>query len=93
MQLTEKSLKNPAAVIVLAMIALVLGVVMLTKLPVQLFPAIERPQLGVQVFWRAASPSEIESEIIEPIEEVMQGVPGLEEMRVFFKSVIWLCFA
>ena len=83
MQLTEKSLKNPAAVIVLAMIALVLGVVMLTKLPVQLFPAIERPQLGVQVFWRAASPSEIESEIIEPIEEVMQGVPGLEEMRSF----------
>ncbi|UTW59677.1 efflux RND transporter permease subunit [Kordiimonas sp. SCSIO 12603] len=83
MQLTEKSLKNPAAVIVLAMIALVLGGVMLTKLPVQLFPAIERPQLGVQVFWRAASPSEIESEIIEPIEEVMQGVPGLEEMRSF----------
>ncbi len=83
MQLTDKSLKNPAAVIVIAMMALVLGVVMLTRLPVQLFPDIERPQLGVQVFWRAASPSEIESEIIEPVEEVMQGVPGLLEMRSF----------
>jgi len=83
MKLTEKSLKNPAAVIVIAAMALVLGAVMLTKLPVQLFPAIERPQLAVQVFWRGASPSEIESEIIEPIEEVMQGIPGLEEMRTF----------
>ncbi|WP_286829783.1 MULTISPECIES: efflux RND transporter permease subunit [Kordiimonas] len=83
MKLTEKSLKNPAAVIVIAAMALVLGAVMLTKLPVQLFPAIERPQLAVQVFWRGASPSEIESEIIEPVEEVMQGIPGLEEMRTF----------
>lgn len=83
MKLTEQSLKNPAAVMVLAAMALVLGVVMLTKLPVQLFPAIERPQLAVQTFWRAASPSEIESEIVEPIEEVMQGIPGMEEMRTF----------
>lgn len=83
MKLTEKSLKNPAAVIVVAAMALVLGVVMLTKLPVQLFPAIERPQLAVQTFWRAASPTEIESEIVEPIEEVMQGMPGLEELRTF----------
>lgn len=83
MKLTETSLKNPAAVIVLALMALVLGVIMLTRLPVQLFPNIERPQLGIQTFWRAASPSEIESEIVEPIEEVMQGVPGLSVMRSF----------
>ncbi|WP_417460652.1 efflux RND transporter permease subunit [Kordiimonas sp.] len=83
MKLTEQSLKNPAAVMVLAAMAIVLGVVMLTKLPVQLFPAIERPQLAVQTFWRSASPSEIESEIVEPIEEVMQGIPGMEEMRTF----------
>jgi len=83
MKLTEKSLKNPAAVIVLAAMAIVLGLVMLSRLPVQLFPDIERPQLGVQTFWRAASPSEIESEIVEPIEEVMQGIPGLSEMRSF----------
>ncbi len=83
MKLTEQSLKNPAAVIVVAAMMVLLGILMLTKLPVQLFPAIERPQLAVQTFWRAASPSEIESEIIEPIEEVMQGISGLEEMRTF----------
>ena len=83
MGLTKTSLKNPAAVVVIALMAMVLGIVMLTRLPVQLLPDIERPQLSIQTFWRAASPSEIESEIVEPIEEVMQGVPGLEEMRSF----------
>jgi multidrug efflux pump subunit AcrB len=83
MFLTDKSLKNPSAVIVVAVMALVLGVVMLTRLPVQLFPDIDRPAIAVQTFWRAASPAEIESEIVEPIEEVMQGIPGLEELRTF----------
>ncbi|WP_262693986.1 efflux RND transporter permease subunit [Kordiimonas aquimaris] len=83
MKLTQSSLKNPAAVAVVAAMAMVIGVVMLTKLPIQLFPAIDRPQLAIQNFWRGASPSEMESEITEPIEEVMQGLPGLEEMRTF----------
>ena len=83
MKLTEKSLQNPAAALVIAAMALVLGAVMLLRLPVQLFPAIDRPQLAVQTFWRAASPSEIESEIVEPIEEVMLGLPGLQELRTF----------
>lgn len=81
MKLTENSLKNPAAVIVVAAMALVVGIVMLTKLPVQLLPAIERPQLTVQTSWRAASPSEIESEIVEPVEEVMLGLRGMEDMQ------------
>ncbi|MBL4836904.1 MAG: efflux RND transporter permease subunit, partial [Kordiimonadaceae bacterium] len=83
MKLTELSLKNPAAIIAMTAMALILGAVMLTRLPVQLFPEIQRPQLSIQTFWRAASPSEIESEIVEPIEDVMLGVPGLEEMRSF----------
>ena len=52
----------------------------LLKLPLQLFPDIERPQMSIQTGWRAASPQEMESEIVEPIEAVMQGLPGLEEI-------------
>src|SRR5690606_40286775 len=45
-----------------------------------LFPDIERPQMSIQANWRSASPQEIESEILDPIEEVMQGLPGLAQM-------------
>ncbi len=61
----------------------VLGLYSLLNLPIQLFPDIERPSISIQTFWRAASPQEIEAEIIEPQEEVLQGIPGLHSMRAF----------
>ncbi len=81
MGLTKLCLKNPAAVgVVLALIAL-LGVVSITKLPIQLLPNIERPVMGIWTGWRAASPREVESEIIEPIERELRGIPGLKTMQ------------
>ncbi len=79
MNLTLSSLKNPAGVAVGVAIVVLFGLFSLTKLPVQLLPDIERPQLGISTSWRAASPQEIESEILEDQEEVLQGLPGLEE--------------
>ena len=80
MKLTAASLNNPAAVIVAVTIILVFGIASLIWLPVQLFPDIENPKIAIQTGWRAASPREIESEIIEPIEAVLRGLPGLKEM-------------
>jgi len=80
MNLTKSSLSNPAGVAVGVAIVVLFGLFSLTKLPVQLFPDIEEPQLGIWTGWRAASPAEIESEILEPQEEVFQGIPGLKVM-------------
>ncbi|TDK28754.1 efflux RND transporter permease subunit [Luteimonas aestuarii] len=80
MKLTEASLRNPAAVAVAVVMACAFGLLALAKLPLQLFPEIDRPQMSIQTAWRAASPQEMESEIVEPIETVMQGLPGLEEI-------------
>lgn len=86
MGLTKLCLKNPAAVgVVLALIAL-LGVISITKLPIQLLPNIERPEMGIWTGWRAASPREVESEIIEPIERELRGVPGLKTMQSWSNS-------
>jgi len=82
-KLTAASLNNPAAVIVAVTIILLFGVASLSRLPVQLFPDIENPRIAIQTGWRAASPREIESEIIEPIEAVLRGLPGLKEMTAF----------
>jgi multidrug efflux pump subunit AcrB len=91
MGLTERSLKNPAGVAVAVAIVLLFGLFSLSKLPVQLFPDIEEPQLSIVTTWRAASPLEIESEIVEPLEEVLQGLPGLEELEVFANAgVAWI---
>ena len=83
MDITGTSLKNPAAIAVGVVFVLLLGVYCLNRLPIQLFPDIESPRITIQTTWRAASPKEIESEIIEPIENVLQGLPGVTEMSAW----------
>ena len=82
MALTSSALKNPAATAVAVVMAVLLGAFLASRLPVQLFPDIENPQITIQAGWRAASPKEVEAEIVEPIESVLQGLTGLEQMQV-----------
>ncbi|MEM9495591.1 MAG: efflux RND transporter permease subunit [Pseudomonadota bacterium] len=81
MGLTRICLKNPAAAGVVLAIVTLLGILSINRLPVQLFPTIERPQISVWTAWRAASPREIESEITEPIERELRGIPGMTKMQ------------
>lgn len=83
MDITKAALKNASGVGIVVAIITFLGLYSLLELPVQLFPDIERPQISIQTSWRAASPQEIESEILEPQEEVLQGLPGMTSMSAF----------
>jgi len=51
------------------------------SLPVQMIPDVQRPFIQINTGWRAAAPEEVESEIIEPQEDALRGVPGLEKME------------
>ena len=91
MSITERAVRNPAGVAVAVAIIALFGLLSLGRLPVQLFPDIELPQLSVQASWRAASPREVESEILEPMEEVLQGLPGLQVMEAnAFSGGAWI---
>ena len=83
MDITRAAIKNASGVTIIIAIIAAIGLYSLFSLPVQLFPDIERPTISIQTFWRAASPQEIESEILEPQEEVLQGLPGLHSMRAW----------
>ncbi|WP_448564033.1 efflux RND transporter permease subunit [Thalassotalea ganghwensis] len=83
MKLTSTALTSPAGVAVTIAFILLLGLLSLFKLPVQLFPDIENPRISIQTLWRAASPLEVESELLEPQEQVLRGIPGLKSMNAF----------
>ncbi len=80
MTLTKISLGNPVAVIVAGILVVIFGTLSVMRLPIQMTPEIERPEISIQTPWRASAPSEVESEIIEPQEDVLRGVPGLLRM-------------
>ncbi len=80
MTLTRLGLGNPVAVVVAVLLAIMFGLISLDRLPVQLTPEVERPQITITTVWRAAAPEEVESEIIEPQEDVLRGLPGMTEI-------------
>jgi HAE1 family hydrophobic/amphiphilic exporter-1 len=62
------------------LIAVILGVISLLRLPVDLMPDISYPTLSISCNYENASPEEIEELITRPIEEAMSAVPGAEEV-------------
>ncbi len=81
MRITEFSQANPQAVAATGLILALFGLLALFKLPIQLLPDMKQPELFVEVNWREAAPAEVEESMIEPIEEVMRGLPGMVQMR------------
>ena len=75
------SSRSPIGVIVVAVFVALVGLLSLRRLPLQLFPDVNKPELSIQMGWRTASPEEVESELLEPLENVMQGMSGVEEIE------------
>ncbi len=78
MKITDISLKHRVAVTVLTLSAAVLGWFGLTQLDVDYLPEITYPLIKISVWWRGATPEEIETNIADPIERAMATVDDLD---------------
>ena len=80
MSLTKLALSNPVATLVACLLISIFGVLALLRLPIQLTPEVEQPEIVITTNWRTAAPEEVESEIIEPQEKQLRGLPGMKEL-------------
>ena len=85
MRLTELSQTNPAAIVAGALILLLFGSLALIQLPIQLLPNTTQPLISVVSGWREAAPAEVEQALVEPQENVLNGMSGVVEMRSFIQ--------
>ena len=74
------AVERPVTVVVTAVLVVLFGALSVLDLPIQLTPDISVPTLTVRTSWPGASPTEIESEILEPQEDALKDVPGLVRM-------------
>ena len=81
MNLTRLSLGNHVGVVVGVILALIFGVITMLSLPIQLTPEVSEPEITITTVWRAASPEEVEADIVEPQEDVLRGLPGMVEIQ------------
>lgn len=80
-KLAEICIKRPvfAAMIILALV--VVGAASYFRLGVDRFPSFDRPTVSVRTTLPGGSPEEVESEVSQKIEEVVNTVEGIEELR------------
>lgn len=74
-------ISKPVSVAVGVILVVMFGLIGLNKLPVQLTPDVETPEITVSTTWGGATPYEIEKEIIEKQEKTLKGLQGLTKME------------
>jgi HAE1 family hydrophobic/amphiphilic exporter-1 len=74
------SVARPYTVAVAVILALLFSVLAWQRIPVQMKPTVDRPMISVTTVYRGASPVEVEEQITRPIEDLLQGVDGLQKL-------------
>ena len=81
MSILHYSIKKPVSVAVFVIMILMFGIIGLNKLPVQLTPDVELPEITVTTTWPGATPYDIEQEIIEDQEDALKGLQNLVSLE------------
>ncbi|MGW5492025.1 efflux RND transporter permease subunit [Streptomyces olivaceoviridis] len=75
--LSRFSLAQRALVGLVSLIALAFGLIAIPQIKQQLLPTIELPMVSVIAPYQGASPDVVEKQVVEPIEDNLQGVDGV----------------
>ncbi|HYO84160.1 MAG TPA: efflux RND transporter permease subunit [Bryobacteraceae bacterium] len=81
MRLSEICVQRPVFAFMLIMLFVVLGVFSFMDLGVDLFPRADPATVYVRVLLPGASPEEVATQVVMPLEESIAAVSGIEEMR------------
>ena len=81
MKITAATLRRPIAAGVLALSVFVVGLFSLTRLDVDYLPEIIYPMIKIHIWWRGATPDEIDTNIADPLERVLATVDNLDYLE------------
>jgi len=80
-KIVQIAITRPTLVTVGMILAIIFGLISLARIPIQLTPTIERPEISVTTVYPGAAPPEVESEITDKLEDQLKAVENLREIR------------
>ena len=81
MNISELSLRRPVLATVISILIVLFGVVGFTFLSVREYPAIDPPIVNVRTSYTGANSDIIETQITEPLEKAVNGIPGIKSIQ------------
>ena len=80
MNISQVSLRRPVLAIVLNLVIVLFGIIGFKFLGVRDYPAIDPPNVSVSTSYSGANSDIIESQITEPLEKAINGIPGVKNI-------------
>ncbi|NPD91566.1 efflux RND transporter permease subunit [Xylanibacter muris] len=80
MNISELSIRRPVLATVLTLIILLFGFIGYTTLGVREYPSVDNPIISVSCSYPGANADVIESQITEPLEQNINGIPGIRSL-------------
>ena len=81
MWLTRVSVAQPVFATMVMLAITILGLVSFSRLAIDQFPAIDVPVVAILVSYPGASPEAVEKDVIEPIEQSVSTIAGIDSVR------------
>ena len=89
------SIRNPYFIVVICLVLTVIGITSVARMPVDLFPTINLPEVVVATFYSGMPPEDIEVDITDPLERfftLASGIDHMESRSLLGVSIIKLYF-
>jgi multidrug efflux pump subunit AcrB len=94
--MSKFSIRNPYFIVVICLAISIIGVVSLVRMPVDLFPVINLPEVAIATFYSGMPPGDIETDITNRLERFFtlaagidhmesRSMPGVSLIKVFFQ--------
>jgi multidrug efflux pump len=80
-KLSQVSIQRPVFATVMSLAIILFGVIAFSRLPVREYPDIDPPVVSITTFYRGASPSVIETEITDVLEEQLATLEGVKTIQ------------
>ena len=80
MSLSSTSIKRPVLATVFSLVIMLFGAIGVTFLGVREFPSVDPPIISVSTTYPGANSDVIETQITEPLEQSINGIPGIRSL-------------
>src|SRR5688500_14226443 len=81
MFLTRISVNHPVFATMIMVAIMVFGIYSYQRLPVEQMPDVDFPVVAVVVSYPGASPEAVEADVVQPIEEAVNTIAGLDTVQ------------
>ncbi|MEO8029753.1 MAG: efflux RND transporter permease subunit, partial [Gemmatimonadota bacterium] len=87
MFISDFAIKKPIVTVTVMVALVAFGIAALLNLQTDEFPDVQQPMIAVTIPYPGASPETVEREVVEPVEEALSGINGVDWSKTTSNSI------